>query len=169
MFVGSTIASTVIGLVISIESNHTITIFIIVTFFELDLVLRGLRIPRYRPSDMKHMCIMEEEQLSTSQDTHTLQMRQSNGQWPIEKKINILKINMNKHIKYNYKADMLDVLSMGVFVHKFLIYLIGNILILMKAKYPTRRLRKLPPLFPKKKSSCLIIENLRPHKANFYL
>lgn len=85
------------------------------------------------------MCIMEEEQLSTSQDTHTLQIRQSNGQCPIEKKKNILKINMNKHIKYNFKADMLDiVLNIGIFEHKSLIYLIRNVLILMKAKYPIR-------------------------------
>lgn len=31
---------------------------------------------------MKHMCKIDDEQVSTSQVTHRLHMRQSNGQWP---------------------------------------------------------------------------------------
>lgn len=43
-------------------------------------VLRGLRMPRYRPRLMKHMCMMLEEQASTSHVTYTLHQTTPSGQ-----------------------------------------------------------------------------------------
>lgn len=44
------------------------------------LVFSGFRMPRYRPQLIEHMCMMLQEQASTSHDTYTLHQTMPNGQ-----------------------------------------------------------------------------------------
>lgn len=61
--------------------SHTIVILTKVRrFVELCRVPSGLRMPVYRPTLMKHMCSMLDEQASTSQVTYMLHHCRLSGQ-----------------------------------------------------------------------------------------
>lgn len=64
-------------------SNHTAAILKpTIRLVDVCLVRKGFRMPRYRPNEMKHMCIMLAEQASTSHVTYTLHHTTPNGQYP---------------------------------------------------------------------------------------
>lgn len=74
---------TVIELETNMASNHTAAILKpTIRLVDVCLVRKGFRMPRYRPNEMKHMCIMLAEQASTSHVTYTLHHTTPNGQYP---------------------------------------------------------------------------------------
>lgn len=74
---------TVMELETNMASNHTAAILKpTIRLVDVCRVLNGFRMPRYRPSEMKHMCIMLAEHASTSHVTYTLHQSTPNGQYP---------------------------------------------------------------------------------------
>lgn len=68
--VSCTLPNTVIELETNIAKSHTTAILNpTIRLVDVCLVLSGLRMPKYLPREMKHMCIMLAEQASTSHVT----------------------------------------------------------------------------------------------------